>query len=189
MSTNDTGEMLATTFAVSVSHPEIAAAILSGEKTVENRHFRIKPGWCFVHVSALKQSRKQRRDVSMGARSHVLKGCNGSEERVHKIVSLSKKRCPHGCIVGAMEVSHDKKPTDQDRERDGWAAGPICNVISAVRLLSRPVKTKGFLGRWSIDPDTVKKIRTQLAEDPVAVEATTHLTLWPKTTTSCNSPK
>ena len=56
-----------------------------------------------------------------------------------------------------------------------WAFGPVVNVISEVRPLSRPVPHRGALSLWRIEADVLDDVRTQLASAPAIVNDISHL--------------
>ena len=73
---------------------------------------------------------------------------------------------PHGAIVGAICISHSVKRSDCDG--NPWATGPVCNAISAVASLPRPVAAKGQLGLWPVGTDELVLVRAQLDDAVVS---------------------
>ena len=124
--------------------------ILNGHKRVENRPFRIKPGWYALHtgVGKLAAEDAKRIHARMGG------ACLPDE------CSL-----PHGVIVGAVHFCGGLKHSDC--AEDHWATGPICNVIDAYCALRRPVPHRGALSLWKIKPDALAEVQAQLASAPV----------------------
>ena len=47
-----------------------------------------------------------------------------------------------------------------------WAFGPVCNVITAVARLPRPVPHRGALSVWRICPEVVADVRAKKEADP-----------------------
>ena len=127
-------------------------AILNGYKIIENRTWRIKPGWYALHTGLGATTK----EVQLRMRSLV---SSIPEER-----SLTK-----GVIVGAVHISHS---LDQ-RECTicPWATGPVCNIVSDVVVLPTPVPHKGALSCWKISADVLPRIQASLASQHVRSNA------------------
>ena len=131
-------------------------AILAGIKRVENRSFRMQPGWYVLHTG-LKTS---------------------SHESQHALLSTltnapPEMSLPHGSIVGAIEISHAL--AIEDCAADPWAFGPVVNVIRSVVRLERPVPHRGALSLWKIDMEVREDVRQQLISAPRRMNDISHL--------------
>ena len=127
----------------------LTAAILHGEKPLENRSQEWKPGWYGVHtgVSAEKEGDEME--------THV-RQCCVDDSRVSMIAQdLRENLVPKGFIVGYCKVAHALPVEAVSLKECGWAKGPICMIISETLWLRTPVEHKGQLGTWPIS-DMVK---------------------------------
>jgi hypothetical protein len=131
-------------------------AILEGIKRVENRHFRMQPGWYVLHTGAKTSSHESQ---------HAL--LSSLTDAPHEM-SL-----PHCAIVGAIEISHAL--AIEDCAADPWAFGPVVNVIRSVVRLERPVPHRGFLSTWEIDVEVREDVRQQLISAPLHINDISHL--------------
>ena len=122
----------------------LTAAILHGQKPLENRSQEWKPGWYAVHtgVSAEKQGDEME--------THV-RQCCVDDARVSMIAQdLREKLVPKGFIAGFCKISH-ALPVEAESLADcPWATGPVCMIISETLWLRTPVEHKGQLGTWPI---------------------------------------
>lgn len=116
----------------------LASAIAKGKKTVENRHFKMTPGWYALHVGRKKCSPETRALCDEHAVAPL------TDEQIEDM---------EGCIVGAFEVEGTMPLSDAtaDDTHRPWASGPVCNVI--VRSVQFEAKdfirgVKGKLGPW-----------------------------------------
>ena len=104
---------------------QLSWAILNGNKRVENRHFRMQPGWYALHTGAKTSSHE--------SQLPLLAAVDGMP---------SEASLPHSAIIGALKVTH-ALTLDQCKPTEPWAFGPVVNVISAVCKLSQPVPARG----------------------------------------------
>lgn len=125
-------------------------AILKGYKTVENRAYRIKPGWYALHTGVGKIEKKVTDEIQAALGDVRLPG---------------EEEMPHGVIVGAVHISCGL-PIERCRT-DPWATGPVCNVLDAVYVLPNPVKARGQLATWKVDPGALEEVRRQLRGAPI----------------------
>ncbi|KAL1522417.1 hypothetical protein AB1Y20_017407 [Prymnesium parvum] len=131
------------THALTLRGAQLSWAVLHGFKTIENRHFRIAPGWYALHTGARR-------------------GCVASQQPL--LDSLSgippEVELPHLALVGAIKVSHalgfDECAFNQ------WAFGPVCNVISEVAILPEPVPHRGALSIWAVASEELSQVVEQL---------------------------
>ena len=145
------------THAITLRGAQLTWAVLHGAKRIENRHFRIAPGWYALHTGAKMDSVDSQRPLL-----RKLTGVPG------------EAKLPHLAIVGAVRISHDL--AFEECQHDEWAFGPICNVISEVMELSQPVPHRGALSVWEVRPDALERIRQQLhAITGCRINDTTHL--------------
>ena len=135
---------------------QLSWAILNGDKRVENRHFRMQPGWYALHTGAKRDSHESQLPLLAGV------GGVPAEEDL-----------PHSAIVGAFKVSHAL--TEQSKPTEPWAFGPVVNVLSAVCRLERPVPHRGALSVWCIEQDALESVREQLRNAAVLTNDISHL--------------
>lgn len=127
---------------------QISWAILAGEKVIENRSWRIAPGWYALHTGTGVASSEQK--VRMRARVPTIP---------------AESSLPKGVIVGALQISHSL-----NLERctsSPWASGPICNVVAQTCALKTPVAHKGALSLWPISADLLPEVQLALASAPI----------------------
>lgn len=141
---------------VTLRGAQLTHAILVGAKRVENRHFKMQPGWYALHTGA---------STSAPESQHAL---------IAAVPSMpSEASLPHSCIVGAIEITHSLDISQCANEP--WAFGPVVNVIGSVVRLERPVPHKGALSLWRIQADAADDVHAQLASASVGRNDMTHL--------------
>lgn len=136
---------------------QLTHAILSGAKKIENRHFRLTPGWYALHTGASTSSHESQRPLLA-----ALPDMPAEADLPHSAI-----------IVGAIRVSHHLFP--HECSGDQWAFGPVCNVINAVCRLERPVYHKGALSLWNISSSSIGEVRAQLERAEVEELDVAHL--------------
>ena len=136
---------------------QLSWAILNGDKRVENRHFRMHPGWYALHTGAKTSS-----DASQ---LPLIAGVKGMPNEAD---------LPHSAIIGAFKVTHTLT-LDQSKPTEPWAFGPQVNVIGATCRLEQPVPHRGALSLWPIQPSAVELVREQLHHAHVVVNDVSHL--------------
>lgn len=138
-----------TRYAFTLKGALYAEAILNGCKRIENRHFKIKPGYYFLHVG--KGNLSKEREDYIHSISHL--------EKTEKDLIKYKTK-----IVGIVHVKkHFKFSEDVN---DPWASGPICNEIDEVYKFQVPVFAKGHLSIWdlSAQPDAFLKAHAEIVK-------------------------
>lgn len=125
-------EAAGTTHALTVQGPQQALAMLEGLKLVENRGWRIPPGWYALHVGATRDSEWGRK----AALAHP------------ELPSEDTLRYFHGCIVGLLFISEQRSVKDCAGHQ--WASGPICHVVSRAVKLPVPVRIRGAPSLWRL---------------------------------------
>ena len=133
--------------------------MLAGVKRVENRHFRMKPGWYALHTGA-KTSSHESQDPLLNAAEGM--------PREADLLALG--------IVGVIEISHSLG-LDECVAKEPWAFGPVVNVIRSVCRLPQPVAHRGALSVWRIDADVREQVLAQLPEAQVFQNDISHLPL------------
>ena len=114
------------THGLTLKGAQLAYALLRGPKCIENRYFRLKPGWYALHA---------------GASMHALES---QRELLAKVPGMPPEAdLPHSAIIGAIRVSHVLSL--EQCQSNEWAFGPLCNVVDAVALLKTPVQHSGAL--------------------------------------------
>ena len=148
--------LAAVTHALTLRGAQLMHARLSGAKRVENRHFRLQPGWYALHTGA-KTSAHESQHALLAAVPGM----------------LAEADLPHGAIVGAIRISHAL--TLEQCEGEPWAFGPVCNVVDAIARLETPVAHKGALSVWRIGTETLAEVQAQLARATVFENDVSHL--------------
>mmetsp|Transcript_17866 Transcript_17866/g.41660 ORF Transcript_17866/g.41660 Transcript_17866/m.41660 type:complete len:254 (-) Transcript_17866:324-1085(-) len=145
----------------------ISEAILRGLKDVENRNIRLPLGWMAVHTGmskpiqwvddALRQSMPR-----LASQKELPKGAVVGVCWIERAVRLEDLRAEYGCGP-RCEARHPGHLCHVPScEMSPHAIGPMCNVISAAIRLPNPVKCKGDLGCWKLDPYVKRSILREL---------------------------
>ena len=139
------------THAITLAGAELAWAMLAGFKRIENRDFRMSPGWYALHVGDKPLSKERF--------TRYFEGMEG-------VPTSLKKRV----IVGAIKIRDGLPLATVD---DKWAEGPICNIIEAFVQLEDPCACKGALSTWPIvykdrlKDDELERLQERLAAAPI----------------------
>ena len=139
------------THAITLAGAELAWAMLAGFKRIENRDFRMSPGWYALHVGDKPLSKERF--------TRYFEGMEGVP------TSLTKR-----VIVGAIKIRDGLPLATVD---DEWAEGPICNIIEAFVQLEDPCACKGALSTWPIvykdrlKDDELERLQERLAAAPI----------------------
>ena len=139
------------THAITLAGAELAWAMLAGFKRIENRDFRMSPGWYALHVGDKPLSKER-----------FTRFFEGMEDVP---TSLTKR-----VIVGAIKIRDGLPLATVD---DEWAEGPICNIIEAFVQLEDPCACKGALSTWPIvykdrlKDDELERLQERLAAAPI----------------------
>ena len=145
--------------------------ILEGHKTIENRTWRIAPGWYALHTGTGKS------DAATQQRLRLLVPSVPDEASL-----------PKGVIVGAINVSHSL--AEAECVSSPWATGPVCNILAATVVLPHPVPHKGALGCWNIDASVLAELQVALAAAPERSNAAANASLpGPRSLPQRRSPK
>lgn len=153
---------MSVTHAITIRGPEIAAAILSGHKDLENRRFQLT-GWCALHLG------RGDCDTDMRKQLH------------HLVPGLCPEAMPKGCVIGLVRFGSCYSLKDFRQEAgcgdlcqfptDGlpkhhvscklspFAIGPMINVITEGVIFHRGIPAAGALGRWELPDQVLKDIR------------------------------
>ena len=126
------------THAVTLRGSLLNYQILTRQKPVENRNFKIPSGWVALHNNAQKKEESGEKNKSPSA------------------------------IVGAVRFAHavpiELLPEDISPTHREHCFGPQCNVVAEVQFLSKPILgVKGALGIWKLKPHHATEIALQLA--------------------------
>ena len=114
------------THALTLRSAQLTYALLRGPKCIENRDFRMQPGWYALHTGEQTEPLASQRPL------------------LAKMQSLPLEAdLPHSAIVGAIRVSHTL--TLGQCTADAWAFGPMCNVVDASISLDTPIQHTGAL--------------------------------------------
>jgi len=144
------------THGLTLKGAQLAYALLRGPKCIENRDFRLKPGWYALHAGASMQALESQREL------------------LAKVPGMPPEAdLPHSAIIGAIRVSHVLSL--EQCQSNEWAFGPLCNVVDAVALLKTPVPHSGALSVWQISAEARQEVHDQLASAPVIPKDVSHL--------------
>lgn len=151
------------THAFTLKNRWLTAAMLHGQKPLENRSQEWKPGWYAVHTGVSPE--KEGDDMEM----HVRENC-ASDFYVSMIAQdLRENLMPKGFIAGLVKITH-ALPVEADSLKEcGWAKGPICMVISETLWLRTPIEHKGQLGTWPISDMARCAIHHQVGQCAIGV--------------------
>ena len=112
-------------------------------KDIENRNFRMKPGWYALHIGKGKTTKYFQDELKLLC------------PEVPDENSLEK-----GCFIGAI---HIKQSFDyEDCKNNKWATGPICNIIDDVIDIYECIHYNGRLSIWKIDASIINKLQSLL---------------------------
>lgn len=137
------------THAFSLSGGHLAWAIATGKKVIENRKFRLKPGWYGVAVT-------------LNAHTGVLDNKWYREKYGNVYPGFSSFDSMRGHVVAVCNISHSL-PHEACKDDDhAHAAYPIKNIISRVVPLVSGVPAKGNLGTWPLSCEARDELRIQL---------------------------
>lgn len=126
------------TSAFTVQGPQQALAMLLGLKLIENRAWRITPGWYALHVGAQRNS-------EWGLRAAETYPELPSEDQLGHFFSS---------VVGLLHIA-EQRSTDQCGSHC-WAYGPVCHVVSHAVQLPVPLPQRGAQGLWPL-PDALRR--------------------------------
>ena len=119
-------------------------------KHIENRHFRISPGWYAVLCGkGTKGVTKERYDTCTRILP-TMAILNWQDPNIKQML---------GKVVGMVSIAHSL-PYDLCKD-DPWAEGPVCNVISHAGWFVSGVPCKGNLGAFPIPADALAQVRSQ----------------------------
>ena len=125
----------------------MAFAILSGDKRIENRAYKIGPGWIGLHTGESTSPPEAVRSL------------------LSNIIDIpAEVDLPHSAIVGAFCID---RTVDVNEIEDSWASGPKCSIISSTVRIAKPVTAKGALHLWDISSDILEKVQRRLAKGEV----------------------
>ncbi len=134
-----------------VQGPELAEAMFSGEKLVDNRGHQLKlqPGWYVVYVGKDRKWRNAGWAQPLRAMIDALPASAQAEDW-------------HGCAVGLIFIAGQRAV--EECNGHGWAKGPVCHVVSATIRLLQPVRIekRGQAVQWAVDQAQREQIEAQL---------------------------
>lgn len=146
------------TSAITVWGAQLGHSMLHGVKRVENRSFRLRPGWYALHVGSKP-------------------GCHPGQRALLDAVDPplpSEELLPRAAVIGAVHISHSLRLEEcPDGER--WASGPIVNVIDARCGLATPVAHAGSRSIWLLGESARDTIRAQLGQSVIRRNDVSHL--------------
>ncbi|CAE8708187.1 unnamed protein product [Polarella glacialis] len=126
--------------------------MVTGRKQIENRGWRIPPGWYALHV---------------GSQPLAAIGVEWCERmRVAWPEAPPERSLPSSKIVGLIHVSEQRKPgasLPKDHPQAIWAVGPICHVIDQAVELPRGIQHGGSKGLWEISEPARQRLLRQLS--------------------------
>jgi len=142
--------------ALTICCPELAVAILSRQKNVENRTWHLPltvqdeagHAWLALHVGASLR-------LPGVVRKHLLQAWKPEKALwPWNKMDLSAKHTgaplPSSAIVGLIRVKRSEKLRRGGKKENPWALGPICWEIDRAVKLDPPIENvSGSLGLWS----------------------------------------
>jgi hypothetical protein len=126
--------------ALSIRQPW-AFAILHLGKRVENRTWYTPFRGTFVLHAAKKWSRDEKEDLEC-FREEIVRKFSPAIPTVHL-----------GYLVGTARLVDCVRPDKVPEGQESWATGDWCFVLDDVRIWKQPVKYKGMLGFFDVQPD------------------------------------
>lgn len=135
--------LLGVSHAFTVQGPAQALAMLTGLKVVENRAWRIPPGWYALHVGG-------QRDSEWGQRALEICPDLPAETELQDFF---------GAIVGLLEITEQRSVAECNGY--AWAFGPVCHVVAGAVQLDVPVRHRGYPGLWELTEAVRERLRAQ----------------------------
>uniref|UniRef100_A0A7S1WSV0 ASCH domain-containing protein n=1 Tax=Alexandrium catenella TaxID=2925 RepID=A0A7S1WSV0_ALECA len=127
--------------------PELAYAILAGQKRVENRSWPVPRsvlemgGWLALHVGSQPMTRY--------VRKHVERALDPARARNSSYAREAGGYPPRSSIVGLVRISGMHRLARGERRENPWALGPICWEIDRAIPIYPPITSvNGKLGIW-----------------------------------------
>jgi len=143
----------ATTHAITMRGALYSWAILAGIKTVENRPFRLSPGWYGLHTGLGSLNAETRKRL---------------EARLARLPPAADLP-PAGAIAGLIRVDGVASAEGcAGTAAEPWATGPVRHVIGAVLALPSPVPHRGLPGLSPLSDATRLALREQIEPQPPA---------------------
>mmetsp|Transcript_47252 Transcript_47252/g.136527 ORF Transcript_47252/g.136527 Transcript_47252/m.136527 type:complete len:298 (-) Transcript_47252:68-961(-) len=136
----------AVTQAFTVQGPQQALAMLQGMKLLENRAWRIPPGWYALHVGSQRKS-------EWGERAAARHPELPSEEELED---------HFGTIVGLLHIVEQRRVEECNGNQ--WAYGPVCHVVSHGLRFAAPIRQRGDKGLWPLSARLRGMIAAQLPD-------------------------
>jgi hypothetical protein len=131
------------THAITLKGAQLGWCIMKRYKDIENRNFRMKPGWYALHIGKGKTTKHFQNELKILC------------PEVPDENSLEK-----GCFIGAI---HIKQSFDYEYCKNSkWAIGPICNIIDDVIDIDKCIHYNGRLSIWKIDASIINKLQSLL---------------------------
>jgi len=146
--------------AISIRGPEVAAAILSGRKRVENRTRPIPStvlagsksrasrasSWVALHTASNRTPR--------AILEHVREAWGPSKRRWKQWSPLERRAAPlpKAAIVGFVRIVGDHPIAAGEKRCNPWALGPYCWELGGAAVLDPPILgVLGQSGLWKVD--------------------------------------
>lgn len=143
----ETPESISHAFSLSGGH--LAWAIGAAKKHIENRKFRISPGWYAY-------------GVTLNAHTGVMDDKFYKEKYGDEYPGFSAFDGMRGKIMGVCYISHSLPHQACENDDHASAAYAIKNIISKVIPLVSGVPARGNLGTWPIGIEARDEVRRQL---------------------------
>ena len=143
--------------------------MITGKKCIENRDFRIGPGWYGIGCTKLAHTgvaddKLYRGKFGAGGGGGAAAAAAGDYPGFQ---SFSKWK---GCLVGAAYVSHSLPHSACETDFFACANYKVKNVITKVIKLKTPIHARGNFGTWPIADESCllfnKAIQDVLNESP-----------------------
>lgn len=139
------------THAFSLNGQHLAWAILEGDKWIENRQFRMAPGWYAVACTKL---------------SHIgVQTDHDYKKKFESYPGFQSLDAWKGNIVGIAKVSHSISHSDLEKMKNvddnlfADATYKVKNIISEVMPLDVLIPASGNFGTWPLQHDVLHEVR------------------------------
>ena len=155
--------------AITLKGVELASAILSLQKEIENRNFCMEGAWYGLHIGKSDVDKDLKKLLQ---REIPNLDCKGLEKGfvvglvyVEKSIPLQQYRASVGCTSAHCDFPSEGLPVHVDGcACSKHALGPILNFITKIARFHKPFPARGKLGKWPLSCEAVNTIKKILSE-------------------------
>ena len=159
--------------AITLKGVELAGAILTMQKQIENRNFCMEGAWYGLHIGKSDIDKDLKRLLQ---REIPDLDCQGLEKGfvvglvyVKKSIPLQQYRASVGCTSAHCEFPCEGLPKHVDGcACSKHALGPILNFITKIVRFHKPFPARGKLGKWPLSCEALETIKKILSEGSCA---------------------